>query len=352
MKRTQCLLDREGRMKMYADPVRKRLLAVGGVIMTLGPNIGASLQKPVGTDQHAGREVSECGMSEISGTWVRKIQNRNFMVLKLSGSRGTLTIPSHFTEISGNQITVTDAVPRTLVVSCSRLKNGMWRLKFAIDSTSNMRNSHRLHLWDSKHASLNYYNAEDMSAWFISREGISAAPTISRSWVRQSEREISEQIASVQKRLRAMVIEDQDADKPPFTGFAALCKKNYAELHAIYKTYGWLKSSVFGREASSDFWLLCVHQAQSHLTFAQKALASMKGAVMANEALLSNYAIFYDAVAKEEGRPQHWGTKTTCKNGQRKMYSVDDVAGLERRRDEAGLPPFDFYVRSLPPCFH
>ena len=76
----------------------------------------------------------------------------------------------------------------------------------------------------------------------------------------------------------------------------------------------------------------------------------MQAAVTEDEATAATYALFYDSVAKAEGRPQHWGTKTVYEGGKCQLYAVDDTQGLERRRDEALLPPEAFYISSLPPC--
>jgi hypothetical protein len=152
-----------------------------------------------------------------------------------------------------------------------------------------------------------------------------------------------------------MVEKDQAADAPPSTPtkaaqFSDVCKENYPVVAELFRKYGWLKTSEFGDQAASDFWLLSAHQADAHPEFAQKELAGMQKAVSESEANAATYALFYDSVAEAHGRPQHWGTKTVCEGGQRRLYPVDDIEGLARRRDEALLSPEASYISDLPAC--
>jgi hypothetical protein len=55
----------------------------------------------------------------------------------------------------------------------------------------------------------------------------------------------------------------------------------------------------------------------------------MKIAVVKGEASKANYALFFDSVAASQGKPQHWGTKTTCKDGRRTLYPVDHLGTLK-----------------------
>ena len=126
--------------------------------------------------------------------------------------------------------------------------------------------------------------------------------------------------------------------------------KNFPVIQELFRNYGWLTASKFGKQAASDFWLLSAHQADAHPQLAKEELAAMKQAVKADEASAANYALFYDSVAKAEGRPQHWGTKTVCENGSRRLYPIDDVAGLDRRRAEAYLAPEASYLSDFGPC--
>ena len=73
----------------------------------------------------------------------------------------------------------------------------------------------------------------------------------------------------------------------------------------------------------------------------------MQRAVAAGEASQSNYVLLYDRVMKGEGKPQHWGTQTSCVNGEAVLDPVDDPAGLEQRRRELYLQPLDTYLKSM-----
>lgn len=104
-------------------------------------------------------------------------------------------------------------------------------------------------------------------------------------------------------------------------------RANLPQLLQIHRKFGWLKRSVVGKEAAGRFWLLVQHQ---DLSLQRKVLPEMQRAVAAGE-----------------GKPQHWGTQTSCVNGEAVLDPVDDPAGLERRRDELYLQPLGAYLKSM-----
>ena len=121
-------------------------------------------------------------------------------------------------------------------------------------------------------------------------------------------------------------------------------RANLPQLLRIHRKFGWLKRSAIGKEAAGRFWLLVQHQ---DLSLQRKVLPEMQRAVAAGEASQSNYVLLYDRVMIREGKPQHWGTQTSCVNGEAVLDPVDDPAGLERRRDELYLQPLGAYLKSI-----
>jgi hypothetical protein len=298
--------------------------------------------------------ASERTASDFTGTWIRKIDGRVFMILRLSidGTefKGTLSLPKHFSEVSGGQVTVTDPHVIVASVQSGAILDGKLHFSTQDQDDPKSQDQHILLVWDRDHASLNYYNMPFMPPWNLLRVGSGSDLSVVTIWPADTPQIFPPDIEALRKQLRSMVQEDQAADTPPYTNFKSICAKNRPVILHIFEKYGWLKQSVVGRDAAGDFWLLSVHQSDAHPELASRELAAMKNAVSEGEASEANYALFYDSVARSQGRPQHWGTKTMCKDGKRTLYPVDDLEGLERRRDEAQLPSLDFYLKSLPPC--
>lgn len=103
-----------------------------------------------------------------------------------------------------------------------------------------------------------------------------------------------------------------------------------------FNQYGWPTITVFGFQASQDYWLLVQHQSAD----TQKRLLSGLETVMRKgEATKQSYAYLFDRVQISQGRQQHWGTQSRCDQGHAVLYPVDDLRGLKQRRLEAGLDP-------------
>ncbi len=293
-------------------------------------------------------------LGDFQGTWVRSINQRIFLVLRLQmhGDKleGILSRPKHFSDVSGDGTTVTDPAAITIPVLDANVIGSELHFKTPDPNGAGKPDGNTMILWDPEHASLAYHNWDDMPRWILEKKQSDRTPLISANWPSEKEQKFSPAIVAIQEQLHAMVQRDQEADRPPYTHFKQLCADNFPIIEGLFRTYGWLKKSVFGKQTESDFWLLSSHQADAHPRFAHEELAAMQAAVTEDEATAATYALFYDSVAKAEGRPQHWGTKTVCEGGKRQLYAVDDTQGLERRRDEALLPPEAFYISSLPPC--
>src|ERR1700722_12739410 len=130
--------------------------------------------------------ASERKASDFAGTWIRKIDGRVFMVLRLSVDggefKGTLSRPRHFSEVSGGQITVTD--PHVIDV---KLQDGTMldgNLHFSTQSPDDpkSRDQHTLIVWDQDHASLDYYNFPDMPGWSLLRFDSSSDVSVATIW--------------------------------------------------------------------------------------------------------------------------------------------------------------------------
>ncbi len=58
------------------------------------------------------------------------------------------------------------------------------------------------------------------------------------------------------------------------------------------------------------------------------------------------YALMFDRLAENEGRPQRYGTQDMCNNGVRETYTLEP-GDIDKRRARFGLRPIDIYLESL-----
>jgi hypothetical protein len=292
-------------------------------------------------------------LSDYAGTWVRKVRGQNFLVLTLKIERdqvsGSLARPKSFNESQGGELDSVSLQVSQFTIAHGSVLNG--HLEFTTQKVGDPKaqGHYVVTLVDHNHASIEP-DGWNLAPWKLQRVSEATEVSVASSWPDPGPKLVSPEITVLQTRLRQMVAEDQAADVPPYSDFDKICEKNYPEVLRIYEQYGWPLISVVGKEAASDFWLLAVHQATRHLEFAKRALRDMQRAVNAEEASKANYAIFYDRVLQTEGKPQHWGTVTSCKDGKRILDPVDDPAELEQRRNELQLQPLDKYLKELPPC--
>ncbi|HTY61695.1 MAG TPA: DUF6624 domain-containing protein [Acidobacteriota bacterium] len=158
---------------------------------------------------------------------------------------------------------------------------------------------------------------------------------------------VTPEIRAVQDKLKEMVTEDQALRKASTLSGAAMMAmtaKHRPELERIHKTYGWPTKSQFGPDAAAAFWLLVQHQEPD----VQRAwLPEMEALVNKEEASRQNYALLFDRVQKGLGKPQRWGTQTSCVDGRAVLDPVEDPANLDARRREVNLQPEQEYLKML-----
>ena len=205
-------------------------------------------------------------------------------------------------------------------------------------------------LLDHDHATLEFTGVP-LAPFKLMRVRDSENVAVATDWPTGEPATVSPEIAALQAKLKQMADEDQAVRKAEHVSAKKMEQvdaKNYPEIEVIYKKYGWTPISVFGKKASSAYWLLVQHQ-DSHLDLQQGVLKTMQPAVDAGEASKVDYAFLYGRVMTNEGKLQHWGTQTTCKDGKAVMNPVDDPAGLEQRRNELAFIPLDQYLEGLKP---
>lgn len=110
---------------------------------------------------------------------------------------------------------------------------------------------------------------------------------------------------------------------------------------------GWFPISAFGERAATGAYQVTQHS--SDLDLQRDVLSRMEPYLGTDEIDASDYAKLFDRLALAEGRQQRYATQgTKCADG---VYvvpdDVEDPAGLERRRSDAGLVPMSAYLEGL-----
>jgi hypothetical protein len=150
-----------------------------------------------------------------------------------------------------------------------------------------------------------------------------------------------------------MVAVDQDArrnHKP----WADIDRANTAEVKDYVRRYGWIRASVFGRQAEADAALLVQH-ADHDPEFQKEVLAIYERLRKTGEFRPVHYAYLYDRVAmhRPDAPPgvlvvdgaarQRYGTQGTCRDGRWEPFPLERPAEVDRLRAEVGLEPLERY---------
>jgi hypothetical protein len=282
-------------------------------------------------------------LSDFAGTWVQKLHGRNFRVLTLRLQNGAMTgsvvQPGQFTIDSDGDTLNIGAHRKTHAITEARLSSGALELVFDDDRYS-------MTLTGAGQATLlpldPDYPFPGANLERTSEPGV----TVADSWPVPT---YSPQIIDLQERLKQMLKVDQavrTGDSISFEKMAAADAAHRSEVLRIHEKYGWPAISIVGKEASSNYWLLVQHQ---DLEVQRKLLPDLERAASRGEASKSNFAYLFDRVQVNSGKPQHWGSQATCKDGKPELSPVDDPAGLAQRRKELFMIPLDRYLKSMEP---
>lgn len=147
--------------------------------------------------------------------------------------------------------------------------------------------------------------------------------------------------------LRAELIrrakDDQDARRslgdPPtseqWDAVKAVDAENAPWLEGILAEYGWPSAGLAGEDGAHAAWLLAQH-APLHLQ--QRCLPLLRQAVEAGDAAAVDLAYLDDRVRIRQGRPQRHGTQWLVRNGEQRLYPLEEPDQVNHRRAALGLP--------------
>lgn len=128
---------------------------------------------------------------------------------------------------------------------------------------------------------------------------------------------------------------------------------NFIQIKKLFSQYGFPGYNMVGEKSSDNFWLLVQH-ADKHPSFQDSVLAKMKTEAEKGNASLLNYAYLADRVKVNNGQLQIYGTQMTLnteKNSFEPMPTMEPEK-LDERRQQAGLPPIEDYIRIMNQRYH
>lgn len=152
---------------------------------------------------------------------------------------------------------------------------------------------------------------------------------------------------SLRQRLLTLASADQSvrdvpnlADSMKDAGFVrrmqAQDAADSAALQAIIAKFGWPGRHLVGPDGASAAWLIV-----QHVTGMQHQALRLMLAMPPAETSRTDVAMLQDGVLVSDGKPQRFATQLTPDN---RFLPIDDIAHLDWRRAEAGLPPIDTYL--------
>lgn len=118
-------------------------------------------------------------------------------------------------------------------------------------------------------------------------------------------------------------------------------------LAAIIDEHGWPTYDLVGQDGAEAAWAIAQHS-DLDPEFQARALELLRDAVAAGQGSPGNLAYLEDRVATGRGEPQTYGTQVGCgPDGPEPATPIDDPAGVDQRRADAGLDPLDIYLDEM-----
>lgn len=146
--------------------------------------------------------------------------------------------------------------------------------------------------------------------------------------------------------LRDELLEMFRVDQDERTGVLATnSDREHAErLDAIVAEHGWPTRTMVGEDGATAAWTIAQH-ADFDVDFQARMLRLLSDAVQAGEASAGDMAYLTDRVAVNRDRPQTYGTQIGgCGPNGAEPGRIRDMAGVDERRAQAGLPPLADYL--------
>lgn len=112
-------------------------------------------------------------------------------------------------------------------------------------------------------------------------------------------------------------------------------KANQQQLLAMLPAEGWFSISRYGRDGALAAFLIVQH---SDISLWRRFLPTIEAMARTGEAEGGFFALMYDRLALNEGRPQRYGSQMTCRDGRWAVSEpVEDAAAIDAQRKSVGL---------------
>ena len=130
-----------------------------------------------------------------------------------------------------------------------------------------------------------------------------------------------------------------------------LDRANAEALVAMVPAEGWFYRSVWGDQAAAAAFLIVQH---SNLDLWRRFVPVLEPLVATGEVDGQEYALMYDRLAINEGRPQRYGSQMKCREGRWVVDTLEDPEHVDERRREMRIPTTlaenEAYFAKLPSC--
>jgi len=117
-----------------------------------------------------------------------------------------------------------------------------------------------------------------------------------------------------------------------------------AALNEVFEKYGVPTYAMVGPQAASDFVVMVQHQSPE---FRRKVLPKLKANVDAGQADPGSYAMVFDRLQTDAGKPQVYGENLVCdtKNPKLHVGPIEDEKNVNQRRAAIGLMRLELYAQ-------
>ncbi len=167
------------------------------------------------------------------------------------------------------------------------------------------------------------------------REPAGAAP-----WTNDSLRRVLLAMADTDQAVRTAWIANQ-TDSGLERRMAVIDSTNDVRIRQIIRHDGWPTRSMVGARGESAAWLIVQHGDDS----LQHAGLRLMQRAPDSEVNATELAMLDDRVRMHDHRPQRFGSQlSTRPDGKYELYTLEDPAHVDARRERAGLPPLAEYL--------
>lgn len=125
---------------------------------------------------------------------------------------------------------------------------------------------------------------------------------------------------------------------------------NLNALLTMLPPEGWFTISKYGKAGSAAAFLIVQHSDVSQWS---RFVPVLEKLAARGEVRGGDFALMYDRLALQEGRPQRYGSQMTCKAGKYVPDRLEDPDHVDERRTAIGMSPYKDYLALFandPPC--